>query len=278
MKYQRPLQIAGGVIAILAGFLFLVVLFIPCDKVTEAVVQIMAQKGYEFRAARCVKAFPIGITSHKAEIADQRGPLCQAERLTLRLKILPLLTGRVAVSLHAAIGKGELTGEWSQGRARVLSFSAKALPLEAVPLFRTVAKGEIKGELQMQGSYREEKNAGSGELRLEVNKADLRGIRIGEIPLPDAGFEKVQGMVRFQGGKGVVESLTFQGDGLYMRLKGDVLPSTGEPTLALDLELMPKPEFLEQQRLVFALLTRYQTTPGHYLLPVRGTLSRPSIQ
>jgi hypothetical protein len=41
---------------------------------------------------------------------------------------------------------------------------------------------------------------------------------------------------------------------------------------------MPKPEFLEGQKFVFLLLTKYLTTPGHYQIPVRGTLAKPVIQ
>jgi hypothetical protein len=41
---------------------------------------------------------------------------------------------------------------------------------------------------------------------------------------------------------------------------------------------MPKPGFLESQKFVFLLLTKYLTTPGHYQIPVRGTLAKPVIQ
>lgn len=40
---------------------------------------------------------------------------------------------------------------------------------------------------------------------------------------------------------------------------------------------MPRPEFLEKQKYIFLLLLKYQTSPGHYQLPVRGTLGKPSV-
>jgi hypothetical protein len=43
------------------------------------------------------------------------------------------------------------------------------------------------------------------------------------------------------------------------------------------LEIMPKPEFLEKQKLVFMLLARFMTSPGVYTVPIRGTLLKPVI-
>jgi hypothetical protein len=47
--------------------------------------------------------------------------------------------------------------------------------------------------------------------------------------------------------------------------------------LNLVLEIMPKPEFLESQKLVFMLLARFMVSPGVYLVPIRGTLLKPEI-
>ena len=87
-------------------------------------------------------------------------------------------------------------------------------------------------------------------------------------------------MVRAGDGAIKLESFTLEGEGLYVRLKGG-LPLTmplGAAPLNLTLELMPKPEFLERQKFVFLLLTKYLTSPGHYEIPIRGTLAKPAIQ
>ena len=99
------------------------------------------------------------------------------------------------------------------------------------------------------------------------------------MPLPDASYHTAQGMVRIQDGKGAIESFTLQGDDLYVRLKGalplaDPLPAT---RLDLALELMPKPALLEKQKLIFLLLLKFQDTPGHYLVPIKGTLGKPQV-
>jgi hypothetical protein len=40
---------------------------------------------------------------------------------------------------------------------------------------------------------------------------------------------------------------------------------------------MPKPEFMDKQRLVFLLLAKFAASPGVYKVPIRGTLLKPVI-
>jgi type II secretion system protein N len=107
----------------------------------------------------------------------------------------------------------------------------------------------------------------------------LSGVKLGAFPLPDASNLRTQGMVRVTNGAVRLESLTLEGEGIYMRLSGD-LPSGANATstpLNLELEIMPKPEFLEKQKLVFMLLAKFAVSPGVYRLPIRGTLLKPEI-
>ena len=86
-------------------------------------------------------------------------------------------------------------------------------------------------------------------------------------------------MIRVTDGKVRLESFTLQGDGLYMRISGD-LPS-GDTALTapvnLVLEIMPKPEFMEKQKLVFLVLTKFMVSPGNFRVPITGTLLKPVI-
>jgi len=40
---------------------------------------------------------------------------------------------------------------------------------------------------------------------------------------------------------------------------------------------MPKPEFLEKQKLVFLLLAKFMSAPGVYRVPIKGTMLKPEI-
>jgi hypothetical protein len=64
-----------------------------------------------------------------------------------------------------------------------------------------------------------------------------------------------------------------------MRLSGDLPMAASAATAPLNLvlEIMPKPEFLDSQKLVFMLLARFMASPGVYRVPIRGTLLKPEI-
>jgi type II secretion system protein N len=138
----------------------------------------------------------------------------------------------------------------------------------------------MQGKLFVDGSFTGRGTALQGDMRMEIKQAELRGIKVSGMPLPDASYDTIRGMFRASGGRGSLESLTFQGDGIYIRLKGTLVmtgPLSSAP-LDLAIELMPKPDFLEKQKLVFQLLAKYQKSPGAYRIPVAGTLTSPSLQ
>lgn len=279
MRLSRPLLICAGTIGALLLFVVLTLWLIPDRQLRDLAVRALQQQGYSLRADRIGKAFPLGIKGVNLEIAGDRGTLLTAREATLRLQLLPLLTGRVTVAGQAEIGTGNVTGEYSirDGETRI---EMTGLRLEELPFIQTLAGARAKGVGSLQGRFRGRGQGLAGELRLEIKGASVAGVRIGDVPLPDADFTTVQGMVRAGGGKITLESFTLEGEGLYVRLKGDLPVTTppGAAPLNLTLELMPKPEFLERQKFVFLLLAKYLTTPGRYEIPVRGTLAKPLIQ
>ncbi|HEY6839178.1 MAG TPA: type II secretion system protein GspN, partial [Geobacteraceae bacterium] len=203
----------------------------------------------------------------------------RADRFTVRLRLLPLLGGKVVIGCEARIGGGKVTAEVPLVGGGKMTADIKNLRLEDVPFFPSVTGAKVQGGLTAQATLRGQANAAAGELKLEVKAAEVSGVKIGGLPLPDATYRTVQGMLRASGGKVVLESFTLDGEGLYVRLKGDfplTIPVSAAP-LNLTLELMPKPDFLDRQKFVFLLLTKYVTSPGHYEIPVRGTLGKPAV-
>lgn len=279
MRLRRLLSIGAGIIGALFLLLVLTVCFIPGRELQALAARALQQEGYTLRAARFGKAFPLGVKGTDLEIADDRGLLLSAREATIRLQLLPLLTGRVTLAGEAVIGNGRAAGEYSplSGDTRI---DMTDIRLEELPFIQTVTGARATGSARLQGRFRAKGKGAGGELRLEIREANVSGVRIGGVPLPDADYKRVQGMVRASGGIIALESFTLEGEGLYVRLKGD-FPSAnplGAAPLNLTLELMPKPEFLEKQKFVFLLLAKYLTTPGRYEVPIRGTLARPLIQ
>ena len=260
-------------------FIFLTALFVPADVLLNAANRGLSQYGLKLGAASFSKALPLGIKGTGITLSSDSGELLKVRNGRLSLDLFPLLTGKLRLSIDAEIGSGTLSSSISLLRAPANYIVVKNVLLEDVPFFQTVAGmkagGMFSGKVETSGTVSKAK----GYVQFEVQGAELSGIKIGGMSLPDASYRTVQGMIRLSGGKGTIESFTFQGDELYVRLKGglplaDPLPAT---PLDLSLEIMPKPALLEKQKLVFLLLLKYQNAPGHYLLPVKGTLGKPQV-
>ena len=279
MKRHWP-AIAIGVPAALILLVIFVIAFIPDRELQGVAARALAQSGYTLQAAHFGMALPLGIKARNLEIADERGILLRLDEAAVRLRLLPLLTGKVSFGYRAGIGRGEVRGDLSLLRGAGMEVAISHLRLEDIPFFPAATGARLKGDLQAQGSFRGRGAAARGEARLEVKGMELAGVKIGEMPLPDASYDTVRGALKVAGGKVVLESATLQGEGLFVRLKGDfpVMTPVGAAPLNLTLELMPKPEFMEKQKFVFLLLTKYLDSPGHYQVPIRGVLAKPAVQ
>lgn len=268
------LTVGGGML-----FLFLTILLIPASTMLNAANRGLSQYGLKLGAASFGKSLPLGIKGTGITLSSASGELLKVRKGWLYLELLPLLAGKLVLSIDAEIGSGTFVASISMLRRPAAHIEVKNVRLEDIPFFQSVAGmkagGILSGKVETTGIV----SKATGSVQIEIQGADLSGIKIGEMPLPDASYRTVQGMIRINGGKGSIESFTLQGDELYIRLKGGLPladPLTTTP-LDLSLEIMPKPSFLEKQKLVFLLLLKYQDTPGHYLLPVKGTLGKPQL-
>lgn len=265
---------------ILPVFCLLTFIFIPSAEFQRLAQRMLAPYGLNLNSLSFGKAFPTGICAKGVTLSTQSGNILTLDSISVKLRIFPILAGRVIFSCDAKIGSGLLVGEAEITRNGRFELSASRVGLETIPFFKTVAGAQAKGDLRLKSEMRGNGKNSSGYLQIEAKELDLQGITISGTAMPDALYRTMQGMVRITGGKATMESVTLQGDGLYVRLSGD-LPAGVNPAatpLNLKLELMPKPEFLESQKFVFLLLAKYMTTPGQYQLPIRGTLASPSLQ
>lgn len=279
MKRRSILIALFAGIGILALFPCLVMLFISGEKMESAISRALERKGYVFHSEGFRKSFPLRISLTNITISDERGPLLKIDDASARLELLPLLSGKIVVECRARIGQGEGKAEY-QPRTSGLDLRFAGVRLEDVPLFRTTGYGDLRGVLALEGSFSGSGPASRGEVRITVKNADFRGVRIGNLPLPDATFETVRGKYRAAGREGTLESLAFQGEGIYLRIQGRIASSQPPASSPLDLslDLMPKPDFMERQKMVFLALARYRTSPGVYRIPIGGTLGMPAMR
>jgi type II secretion system protein N len=276
---RRVLLYACGIPAAVLCFLWLTLMFTPNDAVKGLLVRVADNAGYTLDLTGFGKSFPIGVKAKGVELSTEQGALLKLRDARLRLKLLPLLLGKVEVGYTGTIGGGELSGEVTLGKAGGWEVQCRGVHLEEIPFFSTVAGARVRGELRLNGKLAKQKGVDHGELQLEVRGAELAGVKLGGMPLPDAAYKTVRGALRIDQGRAELKSFSLDGDGVYVRLKGDSVLGTpvGSSPLNLTMEMMPKPAFMERQKLIFLLLMKYQSSPGAYSVPIHGTLAHPSM-
>ena len=278
---MKAAQLARGAVlltTVLTLFLLFSYLLFPTARIDASLAKILSRQGITLSPAVHKTLLP-GLAWDNMQLSSEQGPLLNCERLQVRALLLPLFTGRAVVAGGVKIGKGHLDICYALNGKAALALDADGISLADIPFFKSVLGAKAAGTLWSEGKLQRGTKGLSGDLKLEVKQLEFSGVKLGAFPLPDVAGLKTQGMVRFTDGKARLESFTLAGDGIYMRLSGD-LPSganAGVTSLNMSLEIMPKADFLEKQKLVFMLLAKFMTSPGVYTVPIRGTLLKPQI-
>jgi len=270
----------AAVFATAAGLLFLLFTYLlfPTGRIDTAIAAVIAPQGLTLAPAVHKTLLP-GVAWDNLSLADSQGELIQSRRLQLRPLLMPLLLGRAVLSGSATIGSGQLDLEYALNGKDALMLSVDGINLADIPFFKTSLGATATGNLWSRGTLLRSATGLGGDLKLEIKQLEFSGVKLGAFSLPDVKGLKAQGMIRVSNGNARLESFTLAGEGIYMRLSGELPKGTnvGVAPLALTLEIMPKPEFLEKQKLVFMLLAKFMASPGVYKVPITGTLLKPQI-
>ena len=266
--------LASGLLLLLALTYF----FFPIERVNTVITQQLESQELTVTPA-AHKALLPGLDWDDLLLSSGQGPLIGCDLLKIRLLLAPLLVGRVKLGAAATIRNGHLDLEYGLTGKEVLWLRADGINLADIPLFKTVLAAKATGSLRVEGAVRRGPKGQNGELKLEVQQLEFSGAKLGGFSLPDAANLRTRGMIRISDGNIRLESFTLQGEGIYMRISGDIPGGANavNAPLNLILEIMPNPEFLDKQKLVFMLLAKFMVSPGNYRLPIHGTLLKPAI-
>lgn len=270
----------GGILLLAIPILFLgfVYLFFPTERIDRSLEQVLQPQGLKISPAVHKTLLP-GLGWDDMRLSTAQGELLRCDRLRIRPLLLKMLTGKAKISGTATIGDGRLDLGYALNGKEALDLAVNDINLSKISFFKTVLGARLDGTLWSQGKLLRGAGGVNGDLKLEIRQLAFSGIKLGAFPLPDADGLKTQGMVRIVDNRARLESFTLEGNGIYMRLSGDLPTGANALMLPLNLtlEIMPKTEFLEKQKLVFMLLAKFMSSPGVYKVPIRGTLLKPEI-
>lgn len=278
---MRTIRLFRTAALVLGGVLLLILLtywFIPTGRINAVIDRALENRGLSLAPGAHKKALP-GLEWDNPMLSSRRGALVGCDRASLRLRLAPLLLGRVKLGLTAAVRNGRVEMEYSPNGQEVLSVDASGVNLADIPLFKTALSGNVAGELRVTGLLRRGQEGVAGEFRLEVKQLGFSGVKLGTLLLPDVSDLHCRGMIRIADNRRRLESFSIQGSDVYVRLSGEIPSGSDAMDTPLDLtaEVMPKPVFWERHRTVFLLLSRFMVSPGNYRIPIRGTLLKPEI-
>ena len=279
---NRFLRLIGGFAAALAGLLLVMMLavwFISDRALEQALRERLETQGLTLQARNLRTTIPFALAADQLTLGDGNGAWLTVEQLRLRLQLLPLLTGRIRLSLSGRSGSGSVHGSFSVYPLKKRSGTIRIAGLElgSIPLLTSKLGGQLRGTARLDLDFATQQNGLlAGTAKLQITALGLKGASVAGMSLPDLTVQEARGLVTTSGPRITVDSLAMQGDGIYLRLTGSTSITPNAP-LNLSLQLMPTAEFLERQKSIFLLMMLYQTAPGSYTLPISGTIASPQL-
>jgi type II secretion system protein N len=269
------------IIAVVAGLLLLPLLsfqMIPDSSFRHAVQVLLTPQGISIDAHRLGARFPLALTAENLTLGDSEGSWIKLDQCTIRLQLLPLLTGRVRCSIAAQVGKGNISGELTlyPKKAQGGDIHAERLRLAEIPAITNRLGSQTEGLARFDLNVSRQKGIILGYTKLQIKDIRLKESQLGGFRLPDLAIPEARGLLKIQGQIITAENMALQGEGVYLRLTGSSPISVTAP-INLSLELLPTAEFFERQKSIFMFMFPYQISPGNYRLPIGGTLAHPLI-
>ncbi len=175
-----------------------------------------------------------------------------------RINLAHLLKMQLAFSVKGKIGTGIIEGIFKLPETGALKI--ENVELGSIPYLISTglkASGLISATLNLKNNII--------DIIFKIPDVDIQS-SIKGVPLPVNSFHKVQGTLYLKKNRVKVKSISLEADRGYARLKGDI---TGG-MMNLSLEIMPSRG--ELSSLESTLISRYQVSPGYYLIPIKGPL------
>lgn len=268
----------------------------PVDAVGERLVLEAAARGWQLRMADVAPAGLVGVRMDGVTLEAANGARIPLDRLTAKLRLLPLVVGRRAVVFDARIYDGQLLGDAEQGRSsQRLTTRVEKLDLGRAAAMRRLIgvdlAGAVSGDVDLAMDLKELAKS-TGHLDLGITQAAILG---GEVPipamggapltLPRIGLGTVTAKASVKDGKATFETLSAKGEDV--ELEGEGLYFVVQPRL----ELAPifgraKVRFSDafwqknasMRGIVEMALASAKGRDGSYTFQLFGTLGRPQAR
>jgi len=234
---------------------------LPEDVIKAAIENFISGSG-RFNISSSIKGLRKGlfftIYAEGLELKIDKTPALTLTDITSRINPLYLIKRQFAFSVQGKIGTGKVKGFLmlpEKGNFKVAEVEINSIPyLKSAGL---AGRGIISGSINF--------NKDTVNVLFEIPDADIQSTT-SRIPMPLSLVKKIQGSLAVKGNTVKITSITLEGDKGYSRLKGDITNGF----MKLVLEFMPSMN--ELTSIESRLLSKYQVSPGYYVIPVEGQI------
>jgi type II secretion system protein N len=172
---------------------------------------------------------------------------------------IALFTFKPRLRIQGKMNTGTVDGTIGREDGGIsVTMSGRNIQTNGVPLLEYAG---ISGEGAL--SFQFQQTGKSGEVRLTIDNANLKGSLNGVPAVPLTAFNTVKGALLTGDAITTIRSLTMEGKGIYARLTGEFANNR----LNGKIEIMADPS-CELYSLLQVALKQYMASPGHYIIPV----------
>lgn len=220
------------------------------DPVTADVITLKKGFFYDFRA-------DLTIQRDGTKILD-------LDHLDAKINPFSLFLVKLPLTFQGGIAGGKITGSTDLLKnAEDAQAEVSSIQIRDIPFFHAIGldgRGVLSGRFSMK--------SGAGEVTFTVNDLSVKNWQIGGVTVPLEFFSKAQGALTVGTDVITIASFTLDGEGVYARVKGNIVRGKADLTM----ELMPEKAFIEKTPLML-LLENYRVSPGYYAIPIKKALS-----
>lgn len=280
-------QVSGYLLYGLVVFVVLVYVLFPYDLLRQRLMAQWSQGEVQLDIARLSATFPPGLSARQVQLRAQRpqvpGALMQLDSLRAWPEWLALLAGRLQVHFTGTLYNGRIAGEvrhplaaaaagW-EGQARFAALDVAQYPLlqQAVSV-----RGQLSGDAAATLSPAGELQQGKVSFRLQP--AVISAPEGSSLPLQrEIPCDTLQSDVALSVQQWQIESLTCQGDDVYIDVRGTLRPQRPwlNSTINLRLQVRSATALASEVAMLSALVRQRVNQRGELTFGLRGLLKQP---
>lgn len=271
----------------LASLLIGLYITFPWEMAKDRVLALASQHSGMEIGAKVLE--PHWITGLKAEglsvrLGDAEEPL-EIERLTARLHVLKLLTGKTGLSVQLPVAKGAIDADvaWDP-KSLAVKGEVAGIELALVPGLKEALGLPLGGVVTLEANLElglDDPNRSEGTLQLKASGLELMaGGKISGFPVPELAIGDLAWSVPIQKGRAKLEKQQIRGENVEVMLDGEI--GLGAPlsksTLNLTVSFKPTDAFLKKEPILNALLANIASakgSDGFYSYALTGSFKQP---